>query len=810
MKSNLKFNFVLLLVNIIIIISSILIGSPLKYNVQTLNLIISILFLIIIVVNTKNKEKIINNRLDFVIIILLISSIIPLIFNTYISLEETIDNIFTYTSLVSIYFIVKELLKKNKERNITIIIKTIIISGIIIFIFGIDNLTINFFGDFFNKVGILEYQNEEVRMIANIGYANTVGIIMAVCSILSVGLHLKQKQSSIIEVITNFIFLVGLLLSESKGSLVIYLFVLILYYFFNKRAKNRAKILVMTITTVITGYMYYLIFCKYMKNIAIVYGGLILFIILTGIIYKFASMIITKRLQKVIYKINRRKIIITIISIIIVISLIFVILIQFTKSLELFKEKNSGLEDRQTIRNIEPNKEYKIEFDLDANTKENNENTYLIQIDEENKYDQPILSHYVYVGSFEGKKEIDITTTSDTTRITILYQNILPQNANGLVINKLTVNEKNIPVDYRFITKELVSNMQGFTLSNKNLWERLVFIKDGIKLASENWITGIGGNGWMYKYEEIQSYAYSAKQSHCYLTQMWIENGILGLLSIIIIFIIVLKNLIKNKNDSNIILFGLTFLLIFLHSLMDFDLSFYYNKLILFIVIGIISSYLVGYAANKKIKIFNVLSIMVLALFSIFTLVENGKIIYIHGNIENIDSIEEVKSFSKVLPYSLELQNKEIEILLKNERKNEAVLKLEEINDSTNNIQTYESISDIAITQLKDGDKESGIKNLQKACMILSKETKKRNIKLEKYEEMCEIVLKNCEELQSELNNYEIIKMQYELIINIVNESKKNVQEYDITRKSKDEFIEIKNKLEGYKKDAEKYIYKEK
>ena len=178
MKSNLKFNFVLLLVNIIIIISSILIGSPLKYNVQTLNLIISILFLIIIVVNTKNKEKIINNRLDFVIIILLISSIIPLIFNTYISLEETIDNIFTYTSLVSIYFIVKELLKKNKERNITIIIKTIIISGIIIFIFGIDNLTINFFGDFFNKVGILEYQNEEVRMIANIGYANTVGIML--------------------------------------------------------------------------------------------------------------------------------------------------------------------------------------------------------------------------------------------------------------------------------------------------------------------------------------------------------------------------------------------------------------------------------------------------------------------------------------------------------------------------------------------------------------------------------------------------------------------------------------------------------
>ena len=40
MKSNLKFNFVLLLINIIIIISSILIGSPLKYNVQTLNLLI--------------------------------------------------------------------------------------------------------------------------------------------------------------------------------------------------------------------------------------------------------------------------------------------------------------------------------------------------------------------------------------------------------------------------------------------------------------------------------------------------------------------------------------------------------------------------------------------------------------------------------------------------------------------------------------------------------------------------------------------------------------------------------------------------
>lgn len=57
--------------------------------------------------------------MDIFVIILMFSCYMPLIFKTYASLEDTIVNILTYTSLVAIYFIRKEI----EEKNIKIIVE---------------------------------------------------------------------------------------------------------------------------------------------------------------------------------------------------------------------------------------------------------------------------------------------------------------------------------------------------------------------------------------------------------------------------------------------------------------------------------------------------------------------------------------------------------------------------------------------------------------------------------------------------------------------------------------------------------------
>ena len=69
----------------ILLITNILIGSPTNYNAIMINIIATLVAMIFIITKKiAKKEKIIENKLDICVLILCISSCIPLIFNTYI------------------------------------------------------------------------------------------------------------------------------------------------------------------------------------------------------------------------------------------------------------------------------------------------------------------------------------------------------------------------------------------------------------------------------------------------------------------------------------------------------------------------------------------------------------------------------------------------------------------------------------------------------------------------------------------------------------------------------------------------------
>ena len=65
-----------------------------------------------------------------------------------------------------------------------------------------------------------------------------------------------------------------------------------------------------------------------------------------------------------------------------------------------------------------------------------------------------------------------------------------------------------------------------------------------------------------------------------------------------------------------------------------------------------------------------------------------------------------------------------------------------------------------------------------------------------------------CDNLENLPNQEEFIQKQKQLLIEIVNDFNENIQEYSITRKSKEEYLEVKFELERYKKDAEEYLQK--
>ena len=138
--------FKLLLV-LIIIITAILIGTPIKYNCLYLN--IAIIFIGMIFITYKHfakKEKIFTNKIDIIAFLLCLCPMIPILFDTYISFDDTITYFLKYISCFVGYLLTKHFVQKE-DKNINWIINTIILCSTILCIIGIDNMTTQFFTD---------------------------------------------------------------------------------------------------------------------------------------------------------------------------------------------------------------------------------------------------------------------------------------------------------------------------------------------------------------------------------------------------------------------------------------------------------------------------------------------------------------------------------------------------------------------------------------------------------------------------------------------------------------------------------------
>ncbi len=124
-----KQNFLDIILIITIIISNLLVGTPIKYNIYVLNLLITIITLATIV-----NRKIKINKIDICVIVICLSTFIPLITNQYIRLGDTVEYILRYISVLNIYFITKKYIQK-KEKGIIYISNTIIAMSIILMLF---------------------------------------------------------------------------------------------------------------------------------------------------------------------------------------------------------------------------------------------------------------------------------------------------------------------------------------------------------------------------------------------------------------------------------------------------------------------------------------------------------------------------------------------------------------------------------------------------------------------------------------------------------------------------------------------------
>lgn len=580
-------NILATVISLIIIISSIIVGTPLKENTRIISYISIVIFFICMInykfIQKKKFREIFKkiNIIDTSVIILCLASLIPLFFKTYLDETATINTCIRYVTLLIIYTLSKILMLQNDKYK-KYFINSLIISGIISVIIGIDNMTLGFFNEKLQELGIPKYFNNENRMIGNFGYANTYAISMLIPLILSIDKYLKNNKYKFIYLLFSFIFMTCFILTYSRASYIIMIIVIIIFCLLQKNKEKSIKMFNLILITTSTSLIYSKIFADYYnKNFSIIIITLIILCILSSI---FITLLNKVNIEK---KINFKKYIKYLILLIAVIVITILVGLKLTKPLKIFETETDKKIIQYKITNIDSSKKYNFKFDIKSLSKENLY-IYSIEIVQRNINDIKLSSDYIRFGSYKGIKEIEITPDPSTYNFYIIFRSINTKYQLGLNIKSLKINEKEYALDYVYLPVKIINRINSFNLESLMKHGRVVFYKDALKLIKEKPLTGFGGDAWNLLYKDIRSYNYTATQVHSYPIQLFLEFGVIALIAYIVMIIsIIIK--IKKANQE---LYGvcISLLAIILHSAIDFDLSFMNMLIYMFILISIIST----------------------------------------------------------------------------------------------------------------------------------------------------------------------------------------------------------------------------
>lgn len=364
------------------------------------------------------------------------------------------------------------------------------------------------------------------------------------------------------------------------------------------------------------------------------------------------------------YKIKEKmnkKLVIGFIIIIILASIYIIIGLNIPEELEISDKY------QKILYSVKPNTEYIFTFEIE------NVDKAIIKITEKNEYFDDIN---ITTKELNQSFEIRIKTKQNTK---VMYINIENLSTKGnLIIKKAFINGDEFILKYKLLPTNVVDKIMNISLKNKSAWERIIFIRDTVKAIQENWIFGLGGNAWEYIQNKYQNYRYFAKEAHCYPLQIFLENGIIGFISIICIYFFILKKTYLQYRKENIdiseicVLISIIFL--FLHACLDFDMSFYYVQLSAFTILAMLSS-----KEEKNIKIkHEILLYVFLILISIFTIYTS----IIKESFNNTCDVTKVNSewteqrifetYYKLLPFDKDVRLKKYEQYEDEEHKKEA------------------------------------------------------------------------------------------------------------------------------------------
>lgn len=584
-----KFYVIDIGIAIILILSNLLIGSPLKYNIDVLNIVINIVAIIYIGYNyIKNKTDMKLNKIDICVIIIALSTFIPLISNKYLRLRDTVYYIIKYISMINLYFIIKKYIKTDKN-NIQIITNIIIIMSIILIIFGIDLLTFNFFEKIYEFFLMPELYNKSTYSMSSLfKYSNAFAVFESFVLLLTLGSYLKEDKKRKLKKsygMCIFFQMFGILASYSRMSIICLIFLIIVLWILAK--EKRKDILRICIISSISAFIYFVVFTKFRIS-----GNFLAALIALGITVILNYFLVFE------FKIKNKQNLLIIV--LMAILLIILMIILTPKNLILFDSVKAKSSFRKQNIKVKANTQYAIQVDLKSVSKQSN--NFAICIKELDHMENQTKETIVEFDNYDGIKEMNITTEDNTKNISLLFKCYNISNDTSLEIRNVYINKEKINVYYGLIPVELINKIQKISIDSRSVKSRIEYLKEGLKICKNNLLFGLGGNAWRFIPKNMTIEDSIAE--HSYPMQLLIQFGITTLISyvLLIIFLIIemKKYLRENKKDFLAISICLAIFMIVLHSLIDFEMSFFNIFLTFYMYIAISSTMI--HKENKRIS----------------------------------------------------------------------------------------------------------------------------------------------------------------------------------------------------------------
>jgi O-antigen ligase len=152
-----------------------------------------------------------------------------------------------------------------------------------------------------------------------------------------------------------------------------------------------------------------------------------------------------------------------------------------------------------------------------------------------------------------------------------------------------------------------LKRLTRITLERGGAGSRLYFYEDAVKLFQEHWLIGTGAGGWGALYKTMQGHLYDSTEVHSSVLQIMVESGIIGTALFLGIFgFLFVQQIRRRKVQKSTVLTRivlLAVLVLFLHSLIDFDLTVTAVTMYLFVLVGLLGSeYSLNLRYNKSLK----------------------------------------------------------------------------------------------------------------------------------------------------------------------------------------------------------------